>query len=296
MDGFTVKEQVAVKEPVAAKPSIIGHEPIAKEPAAVGEPVAFAGKAPVEKKDGVAPETQNPLGSTFEREAIAIALPTQAPAKTADDNIVTRAGSEAQKVVLERPLDGEAAVRADGVRIASREIKEPHVVIIEAPLARETSTKAEGVDASSRAGYEVRSVPEESLNAREIIATTLPPQALANASDVSVASARTSAIVETVNRIVETIVDQIAVTPSILKGEGEVRMVLKPDLLDGSEITLSAKDGTLTVALTPSTVGAEQMIAAALPRLETALAEHASAFLHVSVAIIAKKGKSNEAA
>ena len=73
-------------------------------------------------------------------------------------------------------------------------------------------------------------------------------------------------------------------------------MTLKPTVLDGSGITLSAKDGTLVVAVAPATVAAEQTMAAALPRLEIALAQHAPAFRHVEVTLAAKKGKIDEVA
>ena len=121
-------------------------------------------------------------------------------------------------------------------------------------------------------------------------------QASPEVAAVSAATARTEVIVDTVNQIVEAVVDQIVVTPSLVKGEGEVRMTLKPTVLDGSDITLTAKDGTLTVAVTPATAAAAQAAAAALPRLETALAEHAPAFRHVAVALVAKKGKTDETA
>ena len=113
---------------------------------------------------------------------------------------------------------------------------------------------------------------------------------------VSAVSARTEAIVDTINEVVEAVVGQMTVTPSLVQGEGEVRMTLKPTVLDGSDITLSARDGTLTVAVTPATLSAEQAVAAAMPRLEIALAEHAPAFRHVEVALVAKKGKTDEVA
>ena len=121
-------------------------------------------------------------------------------------------------------------------------------------------------------------------------------QATPEVAAVSAASARTESIVDTVNQIVDAVVGQIVVTPSLVQGEGEVRMTLKPTVLDGSDITLTAKDGTLTVAVTPATPAAEQAVAAALPRLEIALAEHAPAFRHVAVALVAKKGKIDETA
>ena len=112
---------------------------------------------------------------------------------------------------------------------------------------------------------------------------------------VSAASARTEAIVETVNEIVETVVDRISVTSTLAQGNGEIRITLRPSVLDGSTINLTAADGELTVAVAPSTPEAARVAAAALPRLEIALAEHAPAFRHVAVVLAAtKKGKANE--
>ena len=113
----------------------------------------------------------------------------------------------------------------------------------------------------------------------------------------SAASARTEAIVETVNEIVETVVDRISVTPSLAQGEGEIRITLRPTVLDGSTVSLSAKGGELTVVVAPATPDAAHLASAALPRLEAALAAHASAFHHVAVVLAtSKKGKSDEIA
>ena len=98
-----------------------------------------------------------------------------------------------------------------------------------------------------------------------------------------------------VNQIVEAVVGQISVTPGIVHGDCEIKIALRPDVLDGSEIAMTSKDGTLTVHITPATQEASTAAAAALPRLEIALAEHAPAFRHVSVALAVKKGKDNEA-
>jgi flagellar hook-length control protein FliK len=122
------------------------------------------------------------------------------------------------------------------------------------------------------------------------------PQAVQEVAAVSAATARTETLVETVNQIVEAVVGQLVVTPSLVQGEGAARMTLKPTVLDGSDITLSAKGGTLTVAVAPATPSAEQAVTAALPRLEIALAEHAPAFRHVEVALAAKRGKIDEVA
>ena len=152
---------------------------------------------------------------------------------------------------------------------------------------------------------ETGDVAEEAVQAAPhvVVAAAVPQaadgiaqQSAQEVAAVSAVTARTEVLVETVNQIVEAVVEQIAVTPALVQGEGEVRMTLKPTVLDGSDITLSAKEGTLTVAVAPATVAAEQVVAAALPRLEIALAEHAPAFRHVEVALAAKKGKIDEVA
>ena len=147
--------------------------------------------------------------------------------------------------------------------------------------------------------------PEEKAVAASAHAVVAPaaveapaPQAIQAAPEVaaaSAASARTEALVETVNQIVEAVVGQILVTPGITQSECEIKIMLKPTVLDGSEVAMSAKDGTLTVSITPATQEASAAAAAALPRLEIALAEHAPAFHHVSVALQLKKGNRNEA-
>lgn len=106
-------------------------------------------------------------------------------------------------------------------------------------------------------------------------------------------SARTVEIVETIADIVEAVSAQIEVTPSLVKGEGEILIRLQPTVLDGSEIKLSAKDNNLSLLIIPATPEAETIVAGNLPRLEVALAEHLPTFGNISVAI-AKKGKANE--
>ena len=117
-------------------------------------------------------------------------------------------------------------------------------------------------------------------------------------SAVSAATARTEAVVEVVDKLIEAVVSQISVTPSLVHGEGEVHMTLKANVLDGSDITLSAKGGDLAVVVTPATPGAAQAVAAAAPRLEVALAEHVPTFRNVVVKLgsVSRKGNSDETA
>ena len=112
---------------------------------------------------------------------------------------------------------------------------------------------------------------------------------IANA-DALAASARTSEIAATVSEIVEAVSAQIEVTPSLIKGEGEIVLRLKPTVLDGSEIKLTAKSGELSIVVAPATQHVAQVVSTNIPQLERALAEHLSAFSNISV-MLRKKEK-----
>lgn len=132
----------------------------------------------------------------------------------------------------------------------------------------------------------------------EVLLASTPSSTLVGAAvpaEAAAASARTETLAVTVSNIAEAVATQILVTPALAQGEGTVRLVLKPNVLDGAVVTLTAQEGTLTVTLTPPTPKAAAIAAAALPQLEVALASHAPAFHHVAVVLTsARKGLSNE--
>jgi hypothetical protein len=89
---------------------------------------------------------------------------------------------------------------------------------------------------------------------------------------------------------------RILVTPSLASGgDGEIRIALQPGVLDGSTVTLTASNGTLSVAVAPATPEAAALAAAALPHLETALAAHTPSFRRVQISLASQKGTSDEA-
>jgi len=104
------------------------------------------------------------------------------------------------------------------------------------------------------------------------------------AATATAARARTLELVEAVEAVAET----IRVSPGDLRGEGEVRIFLKSNVLDGSEIRLEAKSGTLSVAFHPATPDVAQLIEQNRAQLEMRLAERVHAF-QISVSV--KKGK-----
>jgi flagellar hook-length control protein FliK len=168
--------------------------------------------------------------------------------------------------VAEAPVAKSEVVSAKPVVAGKRTAAPEEVVVID--LSQE----------SARAAAPLREAPFVAAAQQEIAAST--------------ASARTESIVEVVNNVAEAIADQILVTPSLVRGEGQMIVRLKPEVLDGSEIHLSSESGTLAVEIVPSTQNAAKLATEAMPRLETALAEHVATFRQVSVSV--RKGKVNE--
>jgi flagellar hook-length control protein FliK len=192
--------------------------------------------------------------------------------------------------VVESPVAPAAPVAKSSV------VESPVAPVVEAPVAKSELASARPVVAGKRtaAPEEVVVIDLSQESARAAAPLREAPFVAAAQQEIvaSTASARTEAIVEVVNNVAEAIADQILVTPSLVRGEGQMIVRLKPEVLDGSEIRLSSESGTLAVEVVPSTPNAAKLATEAMPRLETALAEHVSAFRKVSVSV--RKGKGNE--
>lgn len=297
------------EKPVAASPEQVTRQMTAATPV---ESAVVIGKA-------VVPSADRPVASVVEQPAAVMAEMPAVATTEKPEAVVSSAAPAVAPSVLENPVvnlgdaeirpvvAGNTPVEPAAKPVASVEtpvtavtagvnviVEKAHVVSVERPVAEKISNpmvaaveKPEEKAVAAAAHVVVPAAVEASA-----------PHAIPAAPEgaaVSAASARTEVIVETVNQIVEAVVGQILVTPGITQGECEIKIRLKPTVLDGSEVTMSAKDGTLTVNITPATQEASAAAAAALPRLEIALAEHAPAFHRVSVALAAKKGKDNEA-
>ena len=92
------------------------------------------------------------------------------------------------------------------------------------------------------------------------------------AATVDAATARTQVLVDAV----EAVCDAILVTPGLLRGQGEMIIRLKPDVLAGTEIRLEAKGSTLTVEFTPAT----PEVATAIERNITQFEQHLAGRIH----------------
>ena len=261
---------VIVDRPAAARPvveAVVVEKPIVN--AAVDE-------KPVVEKPAVAPViVDRPAAARPVVEAVVVEKPI---ANAAVD----------EKPVVEKPA--VAPVIVDRLVAAKPEVAELGSDRIGTPIVT-TSADVE------EPAYDKTVVVDLSQEAAKVAASqtaTIAPQAVdVHSATVSMSSARTEVIAETVGKVVEAVAAQILVTPALVKGEGEMIVRLKSDVLDGSTIRLAAESGTLSVEISPATQSAQRAIVEASPRLESALAEHVAAFHHVRVLV--KKGRQNEA-
>ena len=89
-----------------------------------------------------------------------------------------------------------------------------------------------------------------------------------------------------VSRLVETVVETIAVTPALSSGgDGEIRIQLKSDILDGSAIKFEVKNDELKIVVMPASRAAEEILLKAQESFQNQLAERVTAWrVNVGVA------------
>ena len=283
---------VAPTTPTAPVAPVI--EPLVAEKPVVEKPVVEAPAAPA--APGSRPATiaaaqvtpAAPVATPVVESPVAPVAPGSRPVAVAEVP-VTPAAPVATPVV-ESPVAPAAPVAKSSV------VESPVAPVVEAPVAKSELASARPVVAGKRtaAPEEIVVIDLSQESARAAAPLREAPFVAASQQEIvaSTASARTEAIVEVVNNVAEAIADQILVTPSLVRGEGQMIVRLKPEVLDGSEIRLSSEGGTLAVEVVPSTPNAAKLATEAMPRLETALAEHVSAFRKISVSV--RKGKGNE--
>ena len=74
--------------------------------------------------------------------------------------------------------------------------------------------------------------------------------------------------------IATSVADAVMVSPGLLQGDGTVRVVLKPDVLQGTEIRVVSENGAVTVNFIPSTLEVAALLERSQPMLVQHLATH----------------------
>jgi hypothetical protein len=89
-----------------------------------------------------------------------------------------------------------------------------------------------------------------------------------------------------ISHLVDTVAATVAATPAFSAGgEGELRIQLKPDVLDGSSIKIEVKGGELKIVVMPASRAAEEVLVKSQETFQHQLAERVTAWrINVGVA------------
>ena len=161
--------------------------------------------------------------------------------------------------------------------------------------ARETGSVPEAVaSGSTRAPRQQRVLPEEAPSATPppLQAAPLAPPPPIEPSFVvpplplEPATTPAAIIRAAFEPAVEAVAEAIQVSSDLAtRGEGEIRIQLKPAVLDGSTVQISVSGNDMSIVFTPATPDAAALLQAHTPELATLLAERVPAWhatVHVS--------------
>ena len=95
---------------------------------------------------------------------------------------------------------------------------------------------------------------------------------------VSAEVATRAALEPMLKEAVEAVAQMVQVTPGLTRGEGEVRLRLRPTVLDGSEVRLLFREGQMTVQVEPASEPVRQLLVQQQAMLAQALSERLPTF------------------
>ncbi|MBR4172440.1 MAG: hypothetical protein IKR48_12380 [Kiritimatiellae bacterium] len=273
--------------------TVVTAAPIAMPAPPVSQPIHAVADSPAPQPGNNMTVQQNataPLPATALQTVI-----VQQPVQSNGETVVTATPIAMPDTSVSQ--SGEVSADVQAPRVASEASVKPPTIVPETSQVTPQGTRITTTPPMTKSGKIVSEVTTE-IDAESVVLQAAPvsqsPQAIdvnpllsaeaVQAATATAARARTLELVEAVEAVAET----IRVSPGDLRGEGEVRIFLKSNVLDGSEIRLEAKSGTLSVAFHPATPDVAQLIEQNRAQLEMRLAERVHAF-QISVSV--KKGK-----
>ena len=274
-----VREAPAAPQPSApvAQPapegvvSVVRDAPVVSQPSAPVAQPAPGGAVSVVRDVPAAPQPSAPVAQPVSEDAVSVV-------RDAPEGVVS--------VVRDAPITPQQ------VEVSPRRVEDnvPYQAVAasdadEAPEARAENIIAAGV------------VPQQQV-AAAVGAHVADPSGV---QAVDAVSARTVEVAERVTKAMsasevliqaaEAVADTILVSPGLLRGEGEIRVQLRPDVLDGTEIRIGVSGRQLDVAFMPSTADMSALIEQCRPQLEQHLAARIHRFsVSVSVSMKARGG------
>lgn len=238
---------------------------------------------------GITPVISSPAGD----------VPHAAEQPGMPEAVVNVEAQPSQKAVVlpgpDQPVAQEAVVDSEDVG-ETRPVAGTKAPTTASPLENLEKTEEDSGDmeqpaVSSTAAASVQT-PAAAMQAAPVPVAMPALDGVARAPEAVSGAGMTSAQIA---ELVESVAAQIRVEPSLRSGEGTVVIQLKPTVLEGSRISLSAKDGALSVEIAPVATGeVVARIQNALPRLEAALASSIAEFHSISVSL--RKDRKDETA
>ena len=129
------------------------------------------------------------------------------------------------------------------------------------------------------------------LQAAPVVLPAMPdvaPTAIADIISIEIDPAAATAKTRELVEAAEQVADAILVTPSLVRGDGEITIRLKPTVLDGTEISMKAKGTDISVIIVPTTPSVAHIVEQSKVQFEQMLAERLPTF-QVAVSVQAVK-------
>ena len=226
-----------------------------------------------------APDRPAPAPATAPRKAdpvsVASAPDTPAPAPATAPRKADQV-SVASAPDRPAPAPATAPRKADQVSVASAPDR-PAPAPATAPRKSDPVSVASAPDTS--APEDDTATMAAAIQAAALAQSPVAAHAVADVAPVAATAAAPAATPEAAVRaafepVVAAVAEAIQVSPDLAtKGEGEIRIQLKPDTLDGSTVQISVSGADLTVAFLPATPSAAALLQTHIPELAALLAE-----------------------
>ena len=255
---------------VLAVPGYVPHSDIPQEGVAVPERAATAARTlpGAMHVQSAAPEVVAPARETTATPAAPVDISGNGPVTA--DAATGATGRSFPDVVQAPPVSSGVStpVRRTSEHASAAPV---HGFVADAPRK---APPPEAVDAEQVVPAAVVPPPPEALPSSFAATPVAPSDMVAVAIDPAAATARTSELVDAA----AVVADTILVTPSLVQGEGEVVIRLKPTVLDGSEIRLEAKGTSITIDINPATAETARLIERSQVQFAQQLSERLPSF------------------
>ena len=205
--------------------------------------------------------------------------------KIAESKVVERVVSDAPKTVAPYRRE-EAPVLQRETVLRDAPVRQSETVLRDAPV-RQSATALHEAPSFHRTSRVPAPEPVEII-APVPLPIELPAAAIRHQQSHPVAPADVSRMFVAA---AEAVADAILVSSGFAGGEGRIVVRLQPEVLNGSEVQIVAKGGTLTVVVNPATQDVQNIVEANRTQFEQHLAEKVHAW-RVSVAV--KRGDESD--